>query len=258
MRLHQAIRTALGADYQTFLQGSYRNETAIANINDVDIVARRRRTMAGLTPYEWEDLFVAVADRLGRSPRLVGALSAGDKCIRVEGPVFNADVVPAVAIENFKRDPIAIWSRRDREERDNYPRVHIRRGASKHASSGQAYKPTVRLFKRWASQYDDMADLAPSFYIECAVHAVSASRFQSYLPRGFLNVGMTICGWTVNDVIESVAGDKDILVDDEWHSENFLAFQERLADDLAYVVDALRARSARPANEAWKLAFGEA
>ena len=121
----------------------------------------------------------------------------------------------------------------------------------------QVYKPTVRLFKRWASQYDDLADIAPSFYIECAAHAVPAGRIQIYLPRSFLNVGATICSWTVDDVINSVAGDKDVLAEQEWHPDKFLAFQERLADDLEYVRDALRAHSVRAANEAWKLVFGE-
>jgi hypothetical protein len=41
-------------NYDTFLQGSYRNGTAIADINDVDIVARRRRTNAPLSAATWE------------------------------------------------------------------------------------------------------------------------------------------------------------------------------------------------------------
>ena len=43
-RLHENIRAALeiwgNKNFDTFLQGSYRNGTAIADINDVDIVAR--------------------------------------------------------------------------------------------------------------------------------------------------------------------------------------------------------------------------
>ncbi len=35
-----------------------------------------------------------------------------------------------------------------------------------------SYKPTVRLFKRWMRQYMDQGKMAPSFYIECAVHNV--------------------------------------------------------------------------------------
>jgi hypothetical protein len=42
-RLHENIRDALDIwgeqKFDTFLQGSYRNNTAIADINDVDIVA---------------------------------------------------------------------------------------------------------------------------------------------------------------------------------------------------------------------------
>ena len=54
--LQQAIRRALGDDeYQTFLQGSYRNDTGLLDINDVDIVARRKGVHGPLTSSEWEN-----------------------------------------------------------------------------------------------------------------------------------------------------------------------------------------------------------
>jgi hypothetical protein len=55
--LQTTIRDVLGEDdYDTFLQGSYRNGTAIADINDVDIVARRKATNAPLSSAAWERL----------------------------------------------------------------------------------------------------------------------------------------------------------------------------------------------------------
>jgi hypothetical protein len=65
--LQTTIRDVLGDDYDTFLQGSYRNGTAIADINDVDIVARRRMTNAPLSPAQWENLFNTIASKLGSS-----------------------------------------------------------------------------------------------------------------------------------------------------------------------------------------------
>jgi hypothetical protein len=160
--LQTTIRDVLGDDYDTFLQGSYRNGTAIVDINDVDIVARRRGTNASLSSAQWERLFNAIASKLRSSYRISGTVSIGDKCVKLKGSALNADIVPAVAIGDFDKDPIAIWSRREREERPNYPRTHYSNGVSKHRATLQAFKPTVRLFKRWARQYSGFDKTAPS------------------------------------------------------------------------------------------------
>jgi hypothetical protein len=256
--LQTTIRDVLGDDYDTFLQGSYRNGTAIADINDVDIVARRKATNAPLSPAQWESLFNTIASKLRNSYRVSGPVSIGDKCVKLKGTSLNADVVPAVAIGDFTKDPIAIWSRRKKEERSNYPRTHYDNGVRKHRSTFQAFKPTVRLFKRWARQYPGFDKTAPSFYIECAVHAVPTSRFSTYLPLSFAEVGLEICRWSRNTVIKSVAGDKDILVRDEWHLDKFEAFQTKLRPDLQFVVRAMQASTTEEANRLWKLAFGDA
>jgi hypothetical protein len=51
--LHTNIRAALGSSYETFLQGSYKNDTATGAL-DVDIVALRKGTISsvfnGTTP----------------------------------------------------------------------------------------------------------------------------------------------------------------------------------------------------------------
>jgi hypothetical protein len=255
--LQTTIRDVLGDNYDTFLQGSYRNGTAIADINDVDIVARRRRTNAPLSAATWESLFNTIASKLRNSDRVSGTVSIGDKCVKLQGTSLNADIVPAVAIGDFEKDPIAIWSRRKKAQRSNYPRTHYENGVRKQRATSQAFKPTVRLFKRWARQYRGFEKTAPSFYIECAVHAVSNSKFSTYLPLSFAQVGLEICGWSRSKVIYSVAGDKDILVSDEWHPDKFEAFQATLMPDLRYVVRAMQASTTQEANRLWKLAFGD-
>lgn len=258
--LQQTIRSVLGDDdYDTFLQGSYRNGTAIADINDVDIVARRKATHAPLTPTQWEMLFESIAAKLRTSSRIAGTVTKGDKCVKLTGSSggLDADIVPAAAIRDFGSDPIAIYSRSQRQERPNYPRTHYDHGVDKQRNTLDAFKPTVRLFKRWAQQYAGFDRVAPSFYIECAVHAVATGEFKPYLPLGFASVGLEICSWTRSKYIASVAGDKDILVPHEWHPDNFERFQAKLLPDLRRVVDAMNATTRAEADRLWKLAFGE-
>jgi hypothetical protein len=257
-RLQNAIRLALGERYQTFLQGSYKNDTALADINDVDIVARRMRATSPADPNEWTAYFVEVAQQLTEARFIKGEVSFGDKCVKLGGGKLNADIVPAVSIERYRSDPLAVWSWREQAERPNYPRRHYANGIKKNNATAGRYKPLVRMFKRWASQYDDESPFAPSFYVECLVHSVPTRAFApTYLPGTFYSVGAEICNRALTFWVPSVANDKNILVASEWGTASFRAFRQHLADDLGHVEAAFGARQAQEANEHWRVAFGD-
>lgn len=257
--LHEHVRRALaaadGSSFDTFLQGSYRNNTAVADINDVDIVALYDPWSSPATDAAWQQLFSRTATILRNSALVSGTLTVEDKCVKLVG-ALKADIVPAISTTTFSStDPIQIYSRRDREERPNFPRTHYSNGVAKQAATKDAYKATVRLFKRWVRQYPRLT--APSFYIECAVHSVSTSELDTYLPLSFVSVALEIVGYERHKVIKSVAGDKDILFSTEWHYDDFEAFQGKLLTDAKLVLHAIEASTRAEADRLWKLAFGE-
>ena len=258
-KLQEDVRSALaasaGSKFDTFLQGSYRNDTAIADINDVDIVALYDPWTSPATHADWTSLFNSVAGILRKAPSLVGDVRLGDKCVKFEG-ALKADIVPAISRTTYSStDPIFIYSRGDREERPNYPRTHYSHGVKKQSDTKDNYKATVRLFKRWARQYEAL--VAPSYYIECAVHSVPKGEFNSYLPLSFSFVAVALLQYTSSTVIESVAGDKDILMSSEWNYADFKEFQRLLTGDVRRVMDAMSAPSTAAADAKWRLAFGE-
>lgn len=257
--LQENVRAALAADegikFDTFLQGSYRNGTAIADINDVDIVALYDPWRAPASRTDWDWLFNRIATILRTSALVSGTVTLGDKCVKLDGSL-HADIVPAISPRPYSStDPITVYSRSGWQERPNYPRTHYQRGVTKQAATDDTYKATVRLFKRWVRQYPTLN--APSFYIECAVHSVASSAFSTYLPLSFAGVAVKIADYSRHSVIMSVAGDKDVLVPAEWAPDDFEAFQRRLKSDTAYVLDAIRADSQAEADRLWKLAFGD-
>ncbi|QNI04945.1 nucleotidyltransferase [Mycobacterium kubicae] len=253
--IRKALSEAAGAEFDTFLQGSYRNGTAVADINDVDIVALYDPWSAPINHSDWERLFQKVATILETSWRVTGAAKIGDKCVRLSDSL-KADVVPAISRSPYStRDPIIIYSRSAWQERPNYPRTHYDNGVLKQKSTQDTFKATVRLFKRWVRQYPGLD--APSFYIECAVHSVDSGHFNSYLPLSFSGVALKIVEYSRYSVIMSVAGDKDILTSTEWDSYAFLEFQARLRSDVRLVIEAMQASTVAEADRLWKLAFGE-
>ncbi|GAA4933789.1 hypothetical protein HD597_010040 [Nonomuraea thailandensis] len=257
--LHENIRQALenwgDKKFDTFLQGSYRNGTAIADINDVDIVALYDPWNSPESSARWEWLFNHVAHILQQTSLMSGQVTIGDKCVKLDGQL-KADIVPAISRTAYSSvDPIRVYSRRQRLERDNYPRTHYDNGVKKQTATGDAYKSTVRLFKRWIRQYPTLT--APSFYIECAVHSVENSAFNTYLPLSFASVGVELLKYSETSIIRSVAGDKDILVPAEWKPAHFVSFQQALRRDLPLVTGALGASTTYEADRLWCSAFGD-
>ena len=73
----------------------------------------------------------------------------------------------------------------------------------------------------------------------------------------FAAVALELVGYSRHKVIHSVAGDKDILVSNEWHPDDFEAFQKKLLSDAQLVLNAMKASTSAEAGRLWKLAFGD-
>lgn len=261
--LRSSVESALGYGYDVFLQGSYRNNTGVADLNDLDVVALSTTTHtveSGVAkhPVSWNEIFARVERALDAHPRFHGHVSRGDKCVKVATPELALDVVPAIYRGDASTDPIAIYSFREGSRRDNYPRDHYSNGVLKNASNHTdgAFKPTVRLFKRWVRDSFD-ARVAPSFYVECAVHSVPDSTFSDSLPLSFAGVGAHLLDYKDTTVILSVAGDKDILVSTEWPWRNFQQFQVALAGAVRTALAAMKATTEPEANRLWRSIFGD-
>jgi hypothetical protein len=262
--LQETIRSVLGSDYETFLQGSYKNDTGVPDLNDVDVVAQRKSYYSthftgkvATNPVPWDTIFQQVHDRLEASHHYRGKTKRGDKCIKVNTN-FRADVIPAICIADVEDDPIAVYSFRERGERKNYPRDHYERNTEKQARTADNYKASVRMFKRWARNWFAGTDIAPSFYIECLIHGVPDGLFTSDPPATFLLVADHIVNkLDRNDVIWSVAGDKDILTSAEWSPTKFETFQAQLGQSLTRVGQAFNTTSGWRAERFWGEAFNE-
>ncbi len=262
--LHENIRSVLGSGYETFLQGSYKNDTGVADINDVDIVALRKNTTSTIftgtvarNSITWEAIFKEVQDKLEATREYRGKTEKGDKCITVNTN-FHADVVPAVYISADGNDPISVYSFRERAERKNFPRDHYQRNVEKQTRTGDNYKATVRMFKRWTKNWFGGTKTASSFHVECLIHSVPNSCFVSDKAWAFFTVAHHIVeNVTRATVVYSVAGDKDILTDAEWKPDNFEKWQTALKAARGKVAQAIQAKTEADARRYWREAFGE-
>ncbi|HZH16995.1 MAG TPA: nucleotidyltransferase [Archangium sp.] len=252
---HQGVRQALGdLDYLTFLQGSYRNDTALADMNDVDIVAVSRR--AGLTTRE--ALFRDIKNRLQQSSQYVGRWTEEDKCIRLNLPV-RIDIVPAIASDPYQ-DPIEIFSLRG-GQRQNWPRLHHEKGKAKSAATSGHFKQVVRLFKRWRTCHFGSRKVAPSYYLECLLYTFPNTSFSADLATNFVTLSQAILR-AFPDArayhsrpLPRMAGQGNLFSSGEWDAQSFEQFRGRLAQALPHAERALGAATPERARQDWKAAF---
>lgn len=262
-KLQNYIQELLGSTHHTFLQGSYRNDTAIADINDVDIVAVRLDTYSGVysqTPTNqsilWEQIFSEIEEILKAQKLYSWQVTRGDKCIKLSG-AFKADVVPAVKITNdHLDDPISIYSFGDLNERINYPRIHYRNGVEKNKITNQNYKHLVRLFKNWSVNHFGLEnDVVSSHKIEALVYGTENRHFLNDHASSFILVADSILN-RLNSYptsILSVCGQENILSNWDIGARN--KFIQSLDKSLLDSIAAYKSPTMNFAETKWRSAF---
>lgn len=260
--LHQNVRSLLGdTDYATFLQGSYKNDTALWDMNDVDIVAVTRGIYSGhfagaiaTSGIPWDEVFSRIERMLHGDSRYRGKWQREDKCIRLNTGV-KIDIVPAVYIAGPELDPVAIFSFSSGAERKNWPRDHYHAGTAKSSRTNGAYKQTVRMLKRWARCCFGTRKVAPSYFLECAVYAQPDFMFTGDLERDFVTIGQQLASLPYSAGLPRLAGDGNLLSHNEWDVSRFVEFQLTLQKALWFAQAALTAQVEQQARELWTATF---
>lgn len=263
VNLQQFIQGLFGDGYHTFLQGSYRNHTAISDLPDIDIVVVRTGTYSGThSPYaggrptiQWEEIFNDIEEKLRNQRTYTWDMERKEKCVMLKGSL-DADVIPAVKYHHdHLADPIVIRSFTTVES-PSYPRTHINNGEAKNTATNANYKPTVRMFKRWADNHFGDSDVVSSHKIESLVHATTNDNFFEDPALSFLWVGSKILERLVeaySNGVPSVCGTENIL--DTWDSSNRLTFSGQLGRSFASVLAAYKSSTSTEAERLWRAGF---
>jgi hypothetical protein len=189
------------------LQGSYKNDTNIRGDSDVDVVAQLNSTFYSnlsdeqkrilrLSPasYGWSD-FRADVLRALRSYYGQNSVTEGNKSVKIGAGSgrLPVDVVVSAQYKKYKTvtdydfvEGMCFWSRSDKRQIINYPKVHYDNGVSKHQATSRWYKPVVRLFKN-ARGYI-RGDSTPSYFLECMLFNVPPPKFGANYQTSFCNV----------------------------------------------------------------------
>ncbi len=229
---HRSLRAALaahtwptGMGHYEYLQGSYPNATNIRGNSDVDLAVQtdsvqysnltqeekqRRRFKTGAFGWAAFRNEVAMALKTYYGEGLVD--DSGNNSIKVlpSASRLPADVVPCVLYREYKdlgaiADGMTFWTRITNTQIINYPKIHIKNGASKNDTTSGHYKPSVRMFKNARENIStpgvNGGSKYPSYFVECLLYNVPATCYSSSRQNTFVAVLKHLCDMRDNDTL---------------------------------------------------------
>lgn len=191
-----------------FAQGSYRQETAIHTINDLDVVELCTALTHPPVTTGWggpdgrsfsrDEIFSLLASALARDHRYRGKIRYRDQslCIKIDLSI-KVEILPAVMridITDVDGEPFRIYRPERGEWVDAYARYHRTLMSAKNAAAGGRYIPMVKVLKHLRDTWPGFdPDDAISFHLECLLYHVPNALFFGTVAH----VIAQVLGWIV-------------------------------------------------------------
>jgi hypothetical protein len=254
-----------------FLQGSYKQQTAIHAINDVDIVVLcqlwnpTEAGNGGGTIYGRDQIFDTIAAPLRADGRYAGKIRYGSAsmCIKVDLGI-KVEILPVVYKQgnnDSSAEPFRLYRPEVGQFQDGYARYHQAYLTMKNAASrtGGNFIPMIKVLKHLRSLVNVAA---VSFHLECLLYAVPDAYFlgspADYIPA-VLNyiAGTTAPAWYLGRCM-TPCGERDIFTGQEWTMASWTIFHDYLGTVWAILASAAANSGDRTnAIRLWRIVLGE-
>jgi hypothetical protein len=251
-----------------FLQGSYKQSTAIYDINDVDVVAQCLLWQPGSgngggRTWNRDAIFAAIADAIRREPRYASAVEYGPNsiCVKVDSTV-RVEVLPAVfkqgnfdpTVEPFRLSrPVVGWA-------DGYARYHQQWLTWKNGSTetGGRFIPTVKVLKHIRSRFGRDA---VSFHIECLLFSLASATYNGtpadYIASVLSSLANTDANAWYLKQVHTPCKDRDIFTSPEWALASWTNFHDIVKTLATLAQVAIRETNREAAIKTWQTILGE-
>ena len=252
-----------------FLQGSYKQDTAIDRINDIDIVVLCELWQpgygnAGGRSFGRNEIFNIVASSITANNLHKSKVryNDGSMCIKVDLGI-KVEILPVVFKQNnydFHKEPFRLYRPEKQQWEDGYARYHqnlLSWKNSREKTNGN-FKPAIKVFKHLRSLFNIDA---VSFHIESFLYNLPDSLYLGNPPDYITNILNFIIKWDSEEWyktdIKTPCGDRSIFTTNEWEQKKWLAFYEfiQLASRAANIASA--SKDISDTIKMWQLLLGE-
>lgn len=276
-REHDAITTLIASragpagvlEPYCFLQGSYRQETAIYSINDVDIVALCKAWFPGERvpgAVEWtrDALFSTVASAIAADTRYQGRVRYAPTSMVIHVDLdIRVEVLPVVyrdGIHDSAVEPFVLFRPEHQRWELGYAREHQRLLTLKNAlmNTNGNFKPMVKVLKHLRSRHQIDA---VSFHLECLLYAVPSLAFigtpADYITNVLTAIVSTPASTWYQQGLMTPCGDREIFAAEEWDYTSWKQFHSAAHNWLLLASAGGMAESKAAAIQGWRLLLGE-
>ncbi len=251
-----------------FLQGSYRQQTAIYTINDVDIIALCQLWQpgpeGGSRSWSRDEIFATIAAPLRSDGRYRDKVRYNDTsmCVKVDLGI-KVEILPVVykaGNNDFNTEPFRLYRPQRGQWEDGYARYHQRWLSYKNSTdkTGGNFIPAIKVLKHIRSEFGQKA---VSFHIECLLHALPDELFRgspaNYITTVLQYIAVTPAETWYARGLKTPVGERTIFNAAEWGRESWLEFHKLvvLAARAAHLASTNPDR--QQAIEAWQLILGK-
>lgn len=253
-----------------FLQGSYRQDTAIYTINDVDIVALCQLWYpasggsGGDTIYYRDDIFRIIAAPLLADGRYRDKVKFGSQsmCIKVDLGI-KVEILPVVyklGTNEAQVEPFMLYRPENARWEDGYARYHQRwlTWKDRDEATGGNFIPTIKVLKHIRSLFSQKA---VSFHLECLLYSLPDSVFRGGPADSIASVLSQIAARTPQEWYQSrcmtPCGDRDIFTGSEWGAQDWWGFHELLSKCSQVALGAIQTPTQSQAISSWQAILGK-
>jgi hypothetical protein len=253
-----------------FLQGSYKQQTAIYTINDVDIVVlcqlwQPATIGSGGVIYGRNEIFDLIAAPLRADWRYASKIRYGatSMCIKIDLGI-KVEILPVVyKAGNYDSDkePFRLYRPQHGQWEDGYARYHQAWLTAKNSAdrTGGNFIPMIKVLKHLRSL---VGLSAVSFHLECLLFFVPDAYFlgspADYIPAVLNYIAGTPGDSWYRTRCMTPCGDRDVFTVEEWTLADWQAFHD--------AITRVWARGSKLANESpdrtaaievWRIVLGE-
>lgn len=258
-----------------YLQGSYRQQTAIYAINDVDIVVCCHLPsfpVALWSEQRWkrDELFETIAAPLRADPRYQDKIryESASMCIKVDLGI-KVEILPVVHrpwLAGSDDEPFFLYRPKAGSWENGYARRHQQHLSEKNAQprTGGNFIPSIKVLKHLRTHHG--LDVV-SFHLECLLYSLQDHLFRGSPAASIAAIlhaiaGTSAEGWYyrgrgMRSAIMTPCGERSLFSKTEWTWERWKTFHEwaLFLDSLAQA--ACRAPDKAVAIQTWQLLLGE-
>lgn len=255
-----------------FLQGSYRRQTAIYTINDIDIVALcHLKPSFGLTVWtneqRWrrDELFETIAAPLRADRRYSDKVryDSASMCIKVDLGI-KVEILPVVFgswFSDVESEPFLLYRPKTGRWENGYARLHQQHLTDKNAQAktGGNFIPAIKVLKHIRSHH---GLYAVSFHLECLLHSLPDRLFRGNAATYTAAILHAIASesaetWYHWKGVKTPCRERSLFSTNEWSWESWKAFHDQVVIFDLLAQAACRAPDKALAIQIWQLLLGQ-